>query len=319
LIFVVICWPAGRVDRRVRRVLRLGWWAAALGSVASLLLEGPYAAQRGLAALLTREPLLATMSLPVGKVLALRLMALLAVAGATIRLLRDVDQIPPAVRDRDEQFAVVVGLVLLAGYAGAGHADSGVLPTPTVISDMVHLAAMATWLGGLVLLTLVVLPRGRPDELNQVLPSFSRVAYGAICVLVATGSYQAWRHIGSPTLLWETQYGRLLTMKLITVAGVLLLGELSRRVVQSRSVRHQSRAYPSGPSYPWGGGVAECSGPGPRSTKHVTGASGGFRFGKVKAERHDLRRLRAAVACEVGLAALVLAISAALVTTAPPL
>ena len=315
LVFVVICWPSGRADRRARRVLRLGWLAAALGSAASLLLQGPYAAQRGLEALLSSELLTATMSLPVGKVLVLRLVALLALAAAATRLLCDVEHVPPAVRNRDEKIALVLGLVLLAGYAGAGHAESGILPTAVVISDMVHMAAMATWLDGLVLLTLVVLPRGRPHELDEVLPRFSRLAYGAICVLVVTGSYQAWRQIGSTALLGETAYGRLLTMKLIAVAGILLLGDLGRRAVQGGLVRQQSGTHPRSATDLAGGGEVEHSGPVPLSAEHVISASGNSQFGAVEA--HDLRRLGATVACEVGLAALVLAVSAALVTTAP--
>ena len=43
-----------------------------------------------------------------------------------------------------------------------------------------------------------VLPRREPDELRAVLPVFSRVAFIAVVVLAVSGTYAAWRGIGTP-------------------------------------------------------------------------------------------------------------------------
>ena len=62
-----------------------------------------------------------------------------------------------------------------------GHAAAGSDAALAVAYAVVHLAAMSVWLGGLLVLLLVVLaPGGTADRLGRR----SLVAYGAVCLLV---------------------------------------------------------------------------------------------------------------------------------------
>src|SRR2546425_1087353 len=44
VVFLVFIWPAGRRSRRARFLVWVGWVGLLVGTVASLLLEGPYGA-----------------------------------------------------------------------------------------------------------------------------------------------------------------------------------------------------------------------------------------------------------------------------------
>jgi len=87
-------------------------------------------------------------------------------------------------------------------FALAGHAATGGQVPFTTLSDVLHVGAMAGWLGGLALL--VGCLTGRVGPLAAVLPRFSRFAFGAVSVLVITGTYQAWRNVGSWSALPDT-------------------------------------------------------------------------------------------------------------------
>ena len=95
-------------------------------------------------------------------------------------------------------------------------------PVPLlVVTDVLHLAAGATWLGGLVGLALT-LPSlaGRARDAAEVLARFSGVAAGILGLLVVSGTLLGWRIIGSWSGLFGTTYGRLLIIKVGIVALV---------------------------------------------------------------------------------------------------
>ena len=95
---------------------------------------------------------------------------------------------------------------------------------------------MATWVGGLVILVAALLPRRDPDELDAVLPVFSKVAFVAVVVLAVTGTYAAWRGVGSWRAFFHTEYGLLVLAKIVLFVGLIALANLSRQVVQRRMV-----------------------------------------------------------------------------------
>jgi copper transport protein len=132
----------------------------------------------------------------------------------------------------------VAGPVMLFTWTIDGHAGSGDQRAVAAAADLVHLAAMAVWLGGLLLVVVGLLPRGDPGELAAVLPRFSRTAFSCVLLLVATGCYAAWREVGTLPALLATAYGRLLLLKLGGVAGLLVLGAAARGWVR--------RHYPAG-------------------------------------------------------------------------
>jgi copper transport protein len=65
-------------------------------------------------------------------------------------------------------------------------------------------------------------------EAAQAVARFSPLALGCIAAIVATGTYQAWRGVGSWGALTDTTYGRLLLVKIGAMCVLITLGHLAR-------------------------------------------------------------------------------------------
>ncbi|BFO22829.1 hypothetical protein SHKM778_92170 [Streptomyces sp. KM77-8] len=109
---------------------------------------------------------------------------------------------------------------------------------------MLHLLAMACWLGGLTALLLTLHRATTPPPLATV-TRFSRLAFASVTVLVVTGVYQSWRGLGSWKALLETTYGQTLTVKLAATFFLLLAAAMSRRwtalLARPATVRAEAR------------------------------------------------------------------------------
>ncbi|HVE46262.1 MAG TPA: copper resistance protein CopC [Acidimicrobiales bacterium] len=130
--------------------------------------------------------------------------------------------------------AALLGAALLATPGLAGHAGAGSLVPLAMAADVAHLGAVSVWLGGLVVLAAVLLPQGDAGTMRKVVPRFSRVAFVAVVVILATGTLQGWRQVGSLDALTTTTFGRLLLVKVALFAGMVGLATASRRWVRRR-------------------------------------------------------------------------------------
>jgi copper transport protein len=231
VLFLVLCWPAGWDAVAARRTLLVAWTVSIFSAAAVLVLEGPYGAGAGLSRVFDPALLSSTVDAGYGRFVLARL-AILVMGGLAVvaagRGIRRTVTAPVA--------AVLLGVALPATWAGTGHA-AGDLTAMAV--DTVHLVAMCTWLGGLALLFGAVLRRG-PRPLNEVATAttrFSPIAIGCVAVLVATGTYQAWRRVGSIDALADSGYGRLLLFKVAAIGLLLWLGALSNSAVRRGYLR----------------------------------------------------------------------------------
>ena len=62
--------------------------------------------------------------------------------------------------------------------------------------------------------------------------AFSRIAVGAVALLAASGTVNAWMHLDAFSQLWTTPWGQTLLVKLAVVAGVMAMGFYNWRVVR---------------------------------------------------------------------------------------
>ncbi|HSP28870.1 MAG TPA: CopD family protein [Ilumatobacteraceae bacterium] len=126
------------------------------------------------------------------------------------------------------------GLGLLATWAFAGHSTSMRWPTIGVLTDVAHHGAAAAWIAGLAIVGWIVLPRTTPEVMVPAVRNFSRVAAISVAVLVVTGLLQTWRLVGNPANLFDADHGRYLAVKIVALAGMLLLANANRRRVDGR-------------------------------------------------------------------------------------
>lgn len=267
--FVLLCWPRGVTLRAVQRLLLAGWGGLLLSTVAVVLLRGPYEKGSGLGDAFDLSLVRATLDERLGTALAARLLLLAAAGVFLSLLVGQLSQsrptqaeTGPADPDRpaesaDEEDAedaelrrlelraaarperdariglggagLLLALALAATWAGADHAAVGLQVGLALPLDMLHIVAMAVWLGGLVtLLVGLSVPREHGGVGAEAVGVFSRTAFWCVTVLVATGVYQAWRGVGSWSALTGTDYGRLLLVKVGCVAVLLAVAWFSR-------------------------------------------------------------------------------------------
>jgi copper transport protein len=129
--------------------------------------------------------------------------------------------------------AVVVagGIIRVAGINA--HATQGNDRILGIVADFLHLTAMSAWVGGLVMLSVCLLPSGRLNELEQVVPKFSRVALVSVLMIVASGLLLLWDISRGIDGFWTTHYARVLVVKLGIFSLVMLAAMKSKRWVQT--------------------------------------------------------------------------------------
>jgi copper transport protein len=187
-------------------------------------------------------------------------------------------ELPDRLRSRYENLAMVTGFVVLLTFSATGHPVTDPVMFFSVTADLVHFGAIAVWAGGLAQLALCLYRPSPGEDLPPVATRFSRLAAGSVTAIAISGAVLALRIMPSLPSLWTTRYGLLVLLKITGFALLLAVASRSRRAVQ-RGL--------SGPD---------------TGTTTVTAS---------------LRRLRQAVAAEVLLSTVVLAL-AALLTVTPP-
>lgn len=238
--FVLLCRPARGAIRPLRRLLLIGCTAMVFSTLTLLVLRGPYTEEQGLGRALDSSLLQNTLDSTAGTFLLIRLVLLPATAPFLL-LLAGRFGFPSAVGEEGRtkertlrlglSVAVVVTAVGLAvTWSLAEHASVGLQVPLAIPLDVLHLVAMAAWLGGLLAL-LTVLHRTPADQSAdaETARRFSVVALVAVVTLVATGLYQSWRQVGSWDALVTTAYGRWLLLKVYGVLVMLTAAFYSRR------------------------------------------------------------------------------------------
>ena len=107
--------------------------------------------------------------------------------------------------------------------------------------NAVHILAASTWLGTLVVLTLVgiravIRTRSAGTQRSQLVAdlvnSFSPLALISATIVAITGITTAWLHLKRFSSLWTTSYGIALDIKLVFVIMVVVLGAWNWRRVR---------------------------------------------------------------------------------------
>lgn len=262
--FVLGCWQQGAKVAALQRLVSGGWAVLTAATVAMLLLRGPYSgSDGGLSDAFDLTVLRETLDTKPGTALVSRLLLLAAAAVFLSVLFGTYARTPeqaasgsgsdsgsgsgsdgkregkghgPVGRTPAERRDLFFGLALGGGVVAAGlaatwamseHASTGIQTSLAMPVAIIHLLAVACWLGGLTSL-LTALFRGAPPSVAGT-RRFSRLAFTSVVVLAATGLYQSWRQVGSWSALTGTDYGLLLLLKLGLIAGLVGLGWFSRR------------------------------------------------------------------------------------------
>jgi putative copper resistance protein D len=134
--------------------------------------------------------------------------------------------------------------VAVAGFAAAGVAArplTGHLAESGVggVAVAVHILAAALWCGALAALVLTVEHRG---QWARVLPRFSQLSLLCVVALLVGGVLGAAVTIGSPSQLYATGYGRLLSAKVVVTVVLVVLAYRNRTMWLPAARSHRATA-----------------------------------------------------------------------------
>ncbi|MFE3553582.1 copper resistance CopC/CopD family protein [Streptomyces sp. NPDC059193] len=257
--FILLCWRRGAAERPLQKLVVRAWVTLTAATLAMLVLRAPYTGSGKFADVFDLKGLQAVLETKTGASLISRLLLLGAAAlfiavlfgvyarrqsaataadGSVEGAVEGAKQGPEeagdtAARDtNDLTFGLGIGgAVVSAGIAAtwalSEHASTGIQPGIAMPADILHLLAVATWLGGLA--ALLVALHKVPGIERAAVRRFSQVAFVSVLVLAVTGVYQSWRQLGSWSALAGTSYGQLLLLKVGLVAVLVAIAYMSRK------------------------------------------------------------------------------------------
>jgi putative copper resistance protein D len=127
-----------------------------------------------------------------------------------------------------------LGFIAAVAWTGHAGATAGEMGNLHLASDGLHLVAAAAWAGGLVSLALLLAAARRNQAFawaslaRDAAQRFSTLGIVSVATLVVTGIVNGWILVGSFDALLVTEYGRLLVLKIVVFAIMLVFAAVNR-------------------------------------------------------------------------------------------
>ncbi len=231
LVVIVVAWPEGVEYIVTVRHLRFVWLIAVVAT--GLFVAALEASQtgNGLGASLSPTSWGDLVDTTSGKAALVRLMFILATAYVIMR--------PERVIDPSTQIGALVPPGIAVVTMAFSRDEFGLIE---YASGAVHAIAMAVWLGGLILLTRVVLAGPGDEDLVHAVRGFARVSNAAIVATLASGAILLFR-LDRGAL--GTSHGLVLILKTVLVLLVMVpVGVAARQFINQRVSRVDAMTAP---------------------------------------------------------------------------
>jgi putative copper resistance protein D len=133
-------------------------------------------------------------------------------------------------------FLLGLGVIISMTESASGHASDAGDFSLAEIMDWFHLLSASIWGGGLLTLSVAILPElarhgERIAPVNaSVARRFSGIAGFAVGIVAITSLYNAWSYVGSFGAFWKTSYGWTAVAKILLFSLIIYLGAFNRYV-----------------------------------------------------------------------------------------
>ncbi len=230
LVVIAVAWPEGVEYILTVRYLRTAWGIATGGT---FLFVGALTAQQtgnSLASSLSPTAWADVLDSTSGKAAVMRFVLLLAALYVVIR--------PERAIDTSTQVFALGPAGLAVATLAFSRDEFGIIE---YAAGAVHAVAMAVWLGGLILLTRVVLAGPGDEDLVHGVRGFARISTPALWATVVTGAIMLFRldrgQLGS-------SHGLVLIVKTLFVSIMVFVGVAARQFISQRVTRSEVMTAP---------------------------------------------------------------------------
>jgi putative copper export protein len=227
LTFWSVVWPDGRRNRRLVMLALAGTTAMIIGTLAGPAIQMIFGGR-----------LLGDIVTPLGGAAQL---ARLAALVAAIFFLPDI--ISGAVVGWRRILALTLVVVIAASMVAESNAIGGPWEVAKIAATGLHVLATCAWLGGLLALAAVLIPGEKVQELEQLIPRFSRVAQLSVVTLIVTGLVHALAVAGGAYQLATSRYGLVLLIKVSIFGLMLVMGNEGRKYAARAAFRLQHQPH----------------------------------------------------------------------------
>ena len=222
-VLIVTAWPEGVEYILTVRFLRGAWIAALVGTIGTAVFLTAQLTGRSVSGSISP---LAWIDLKDSATGLATLARVALTAGCGWVVLR-----PERALDQASQLPALVGPFAAVATLGLDR-TGGDFALLGIAMGILHALAMAIWLGGIVLLTRVVLAGSGEEDLVHAVRGFSRLATPALAVTIVTGIVQTWRLDRGEW--FSSSHGRVVILKLLVVIAVAAIAIATRQFVAAR-------------------------------------------------------------------------------------
>ena len=224
LVLIVAAWPEGPEYVLALRFLRSMWIVGLVGTL--IYVAGLSAAVKGESFSSGLNPAnwfdLFDAGWP-GRFAVLRVVLVIAMAWVVMKPERVID---PTTN------MLALGIPALAVVTLGLSRTGGNLAFLGVVASILHVLAMAVWVGGAVLLARVVLAGPGDEDLVHAVRGFGRISNPAIVITLFSGLIQLYRLDGGE--LFSSGHGRVVLLKTVAVAAMVFVGMTAKQIASSK-------------------------------------------------------------------------------------
>lgn len=220
--FVIFTWSMSTVGAHQLLLAQMSVGGVALGSLFTLLLQGPYVAGKSWGSMTDGQLLIDVLSTRAGIALVSRIVLIFIWAFLMALITKRASQ-----WWKNLAFICAVGTV--ATFSMSGHASAGTMPAVFIAVDAIHLLGIAAWVGGLLVMAL------GSFQANDSVKRYSQMATWAMPLTVTTGIVQGVHLMGGISDITTHTFGKLLLAKTLFVVIVVFLGVRARKLLRSTS------------------------------------------------------------------------------------
>lgn len=225
LALIVTAWPEGTTYGVTLRYMRLAWFACVVNMFLILVLSTMRAESQGFIASINPFGWFGALNTGSGAILILRFVLILACGWVAMK--------PERINDPASQFIAGSIIISMIGTLGLSRLGQDVAVFSYVLG-IIHAIAMAYWIGGLLLLSRVVLIGPGTSDLVSAVRAFANHAVVAFGVTAFTGASLI--YLLDSSSIFTSGHGRIAVFKLIFVSVMVYITLLVKQFAAKRLV-----------------------------------------------------------------------------------